>query len=391
MRVAFSLVGGEHQFLHGVPVAAALSQREGVSVVAYTCDAHDAAALRAMVDRFGGQRVDIVEMRLPRWLEYCAARLSHAPTLKTVRLLRWACAMRACDVLVALERTSSLLKRLPGRCPALVHIPHGVGGARRAGGGGVDPRFALFDLALVAGRSDYRSTLELGLLRPDQVEIVGHVKLSGLQRLGMGARRLFANDKPTILYNPHFHPRRGSWDRFAEPLIREIGARGRFNLIVAPHVRLFRDADPAERARWEALGDPDWLIVDTGSSKSVDMTYLLGADIYLGDFSSQVFEWMADPRPCVFIDQLGDGGADDTKLPVMWNLGERVSDLDAALVALERSQARHPEFAAAQREAMLDATGDPALPADEMAADRILALVDERRGVGTAANPRKAA
>lgn len=284
--------------------------------------------------------------------------------------------MRRCDCIVALERTSALLARLPGRCPPLVQIPHGVGGARKAGGDGVDRRLAAFDLALVPGEADRRSILELGLLPAERVGVVGQVKLAGLRRMGkLQPRRLFGNDRPTILYNPHFHPRRGSWERFGRALIRMVEEDGSFNLVVAPHKRLFAGTRRSAGAALEALSHPDRLLVDTSSEKLSDMTYTMGADIYLGDFSSQLYEWLILPRPCVFIDQLGDGGADDTKLPEIWSLGETVTDLSGLMPALHRAAAAHATYRSRQIEVMQQAVGDIHADAAECAADRILALL----------------
>lgn len=377
VTVGFSLVGGSHQFLHGLPVAAALSHRSGVSVILFVTGPDDARIAREMMEQLGASETRLDIMLLPAPLERLAARDGWTSIAKTLRLLWWNRRVRACACVVALERTSALLARLPGHCPPLVQIPHGVGGARRAGGGGIDRRFAAFDLALVAGESDRRGTIALGLLPPERVVAVGQLKLAGLNRLGKLKRhKLFANDRPTILYNPHFHPRRGSWDRYGRELIRLVREDGGFNLIVAPHMRLFADARREEGAALEALADPDWLIVDTRSRRLVDMTYTLGADIYLGDFSSQLFEWLAIPRPCVFIDQIGDGGIDDSKLPTMWSLGETVTDARGLMAALRRAQSAHETYLARQNEAMLDAVGDVNVDAAELAADHILALMD---------------
>jgi hypothetical protein len=376
LKIAFSFIGGVHQFLHGAPVAAALSRRPGVEVHAYVATQPDAVALAGMLRALGGEKVRVVEMRLP------LLPASVGASLKVARLAWWACRMRSADAIVALERTSALLRRLPGRCPPLIQIPHGVGGARRAGGGGVDRRFSLFQLALVAGSADRRSTLEQGLLREEQVVAVGQVKLAGLRRMGKLERsRLFANEKPTIIYNPHFHPRRGTWENFGQPLIEAVRSDGSFNLVVAPHVRLFQDVPDDVRRSLEALSDPDWLIVDTGSQRSIDMTYTLGGDIYLGDFSSQLYEWLIYPRPCVFIDQIADGGMDDTKLPTMWSLGETVTDFAQVLPALHRAAGRHATFREAQDDAVRDAMGDPAIPADEAAAGAICDFVSRQSRV----------
>lgn len=379
-RIAFSLVGGAHQFLHGLPVAAALSRRAGVEVEAFVARRCDARAARELLVQLDGPAVQVREMSLPGWLEALAARGGAQSPLKVLRLARWAATLRGFDGIVALERTSAFLKQLPGRCLPLVQIPHGVGGARRAGGGGVDRRLALFDRALVSGEADRASTVALGLLEDAQIDVVGQVKLAGLRRLGRLERhRLFANQRPTVLYNPHFHARRGTWKTYGRALIEALRRDGRFNLVVAPHVRLCEGMGEAERAQLRGLSDPDWLLVDPGSQASMDMTYTLGADIYLGDFSSQLYEWLIYQRPCVFIDQVGDGGRDDTKLPEMWSTGEVVHRIEDVLPALERASARHGEFAPHQAEIVHHAVGDPNLPSDEIAAARILAMLESAR------------
>lgn len=369
-RIAFSFVGGQHQFLHGAPVAAELANRPRVTVEAYVLDAAEGAVLRDLLVRLGGQAVRIIEMRLPPAIERLGG------PLKVLRLLWWSRQLRSADLIVTLERTSTLLKRLPGHCPPIAHIPHGVGGARRAGGRGIDGRFALFDMALLAGEADRETTIALGLLPSDKVAVVGQVKLSGLKRMGLLApRRLFDNALPTVLYNPHFHPRRGSWQAFGPQIVERIRDCGHFNLIVAPHVRLFESTPPAERAQWAALSDGARLIVDPGSERSIDMTYTLAADIYLGEFSSQLYEFLIDPRPAVFIDVLGDGGQDDTNLPTMWVTGETVRDVEDIVPALLRARQRHAEFVELQRALTRRAFGDLESDAAKLAADVLLGMV----------------
>lgn len=331
-----------------------------------------------MLHALGAERVPVTIMTLPAIVDRVLGHFGKSGPLKMLRLSWWCGRLREFQCIVSLERTSTWLCRLPGACPPMVHIPHGVGGARRASGGGVDRRFSLFDLALLAGPADVRWTVEHGLMPPERVFAVGQVKLAGLHRLKKLARRpLFANGRPTILYNPHFHPRRGSWARFGRELISAVKRDGSFNLIVAPHVRLFAEKCPAERQSLEALSDPDWLLVDLGSERCTNMTYTLGADIYLGDFSSQLYEWLIFPRPCVFIDQIADGGRDDSKLPAMWSLGETVTTPDQVVASLHRATASHSRYKARQIETMLDAVGDFRSPADENAADRIVDFIVE--------------
>ncbi|QGN55394.1 glycosyl transferase [Novosphingobium sp. Gsoil 351] len=374
-RFAFSLIGGQHQFWHAAPVAAALSRMPNTRVECFVIDSEDQAALAEMLAALGSGPVEIVVMTLPRALErgLAALRRTRSSPLKALRLVWWARAMRSASVIVTVERTSTLLKQIPGRCPPLAHIPHGVGGARRAKG--MDPRFAKFDRVLLAGEADRRSTLEHGLLPADAVAVVGHVKLDGLRRAGRLKRRpLLPGPKPTVLYNPHFDAQRGSWQWAGPQIVGQIRASGRFNLITAPHVRLFEGASAAERAAFRDQSDGTHALFDPGSERSIDMTYTLAGDIYLGEFSSQLYEFLVIPRPCVFIDIKGDGGAGDSKLPDMWRCGETVTRVEDVVPALDRAIARHGEFLAQQEALVRDGYGDQSVSASERAAQELIEM-----------------
>src|SRR3546814_20598171 len=80
----------------------------------------------------------------------------------------------------------------------------------------------------------------------------------------------------------------------------------------------------------------------------VDGSYTAAADIYLGDTSSQVVEFLMQPRPCVFLDPLGVDWHDDPSY-AMWAAGEVVTDIDVLDAALARAAALHGGFEAAQR------------------------------------------
>src|SRR3546814_2802606 len=94
-------------------------------------------------------------------------------------------------------------------------------------------------------------------------------------------------------------------------IIAWFAGQDRYNLVVAPHVRLFAEASDAERAAVAKLAVPGKVMIDLASDRLFDMSYTSGADIYLGDVSSQVYEFLATPRPCLFlnahqVDWVGD-------------------------------------------------------------------------------------
>jgi hypothetical protein len=372
-RIAFSLIGGVHQFLHGAPVLAELARMPGVAVEAYVADASDAAGLHALLKAFRADSVPVIQMKLPALIERAAELfLGHTEfaKLKLPRLAAWRRQIRAADLIVTLERTSTILKQLPGHCPPIAHIPHGAGDRAK----GYEGRFRYFDHVLVAGEKDRSRMIEFGLVKPEQITATGYIKLAGLRRIHGDRRpRLFQNDRPTVLYNPHFDTKLGSWEIFGESVIEQFSAQRRFNLIVAPHVRLFEQASPAERARWEGLSDPDWLLFDAGSERSMDMTYTLAADIYLGDVSSQVYEFCANPRPCVFINAHGVKWRDDPHY-AMWHLGDVISKKRELMPAIDAAWAQPDRKREEQIAAVRNSFGEPEVDAAEVAANCLIKL-----------------
>ncbi len=97
---------------------------------------------------------------------------------------------------------------------------------------------------------------------------------------------------------------------------------------------------------------------DLDSFAMVDGSYTAAADLYLGDTSSQVIEFLARPRPCVFLnDKCVDWKSRSDYL--MWQAGEVVQTLDDVLPALARAPARHAGFETAQRQIAHDCWATP--------------------------------
>ncbi|MFA7585553.1 MAG: glycosyl transferase [Novosphingobium sp.] len=248
---------------------------------------------------------------------------------KMTRLLAWATRLLNCDAILCAERTSTILKRLPGACPKLIHIPHGAGD--RAAG--FESRFRLFDMVLVAGTKDRNRLIAEGVTTADTCAVAGPIKVASLIDAHKRRSPLFANDRPVLLYNPHFRRPLSSAEAFVRPLVDAVMQDGRYNLIIAPHIRMAKGWTRQQRADWQALAVPDRVLVDLGSSRSVDMTYTLGADLYIGDVSSQVYEFLVHPRPCLFVNAHNADWVGNEDY-AMWQFGEVVTpdcDIPAAI------------------------------------------------------------
>jgi CDP-Glycerol:Poly(glycerophosphate) glycerophosphotransferase len=368
VRVAVLFIGGMHQALHIAPVAAALAARAGVDVWACVADADDAVALTHLMQRLGTPPLNIIVMRLPVWL-------MKLPGFKRVskisRLLFWSRNIRRHDAILTAERSSTLLKRLPGRMPPMIHIPHGAGDRAK----GFEPRLALFDHIIVAGPKDRRRMIAQGLVAPEHITVSGAIKVAACRRMQRDNAPLFGNDRPVILYNPHFDDRLGSWQHFANALIDAVVAEDRYNLIVAPHIRMFEMAGEAERNIWRQRAEAGRVIVDLDSERLNDMSYTSAADIYLGDVSSQVYEFLTVAKPCVFIDAHGAVWKDNPDY-AMWQFGPVCSGMAQIMDALDHAKERHGAYIEVQRRMVADALGDSGDHAAEVAAQQLVEAVE---------------
>ncbi len=77
------------------------------------------------------------------------------------------------------------------------------------------------------------------------------------------------------------------------------------------------------------------------------MTYTRMADLYLGDVSSQVYEFLRTPRPCLFLNSHGVAWREDENYS-HWRFGPVLDRADAVIAALDAARATHDAFAPAQ-------------------------------------------
>jgi hypothetical protein len=337
-RVAFLFNAQAHQVLHGATIAEALAERwqAGIDILSPTevnLDiAYDVIAphLRQLI------AFHLVGSRLAR---YVAERRGRIIPPKLLTLLAVRRRLNDYDAIALPERTSILLRRLGVNRPRFIHIDHGAGD--RAAG--FDPRIALFDFALLAGEKQRIRMMAEGLIHPERSAIVGYPKFEAADRLRDRDWTPFADDKPIILYNPHFSKELGSAFRHGTDLVTKIIRTGKYNVIIAPHIRMC--ANRSGRACAEAIFGHFRIFpnvhLDLGSQRSLDMTYTSLADIYLGDVSSQVYEFLRHPRPCVFVNSHAKPWKYDANY-AHWHFGPVIEHpceiADALLFAIDRQR-----------------------------------------------------
>jgi hypothetical protein len=104
------------------------------------------------------------------------------------------------------------------------------------------------------------------------------------------------------------------------------------------------------------------------------MTYTDAADIYVGDVSGQVYEFLAVPRPCVFLNACGVQWRDDPNF-AHWHLGDVVDDPKDLLSTINSAPERHDLYRARQEAFAKASLGDRSAGAAERGVDAILGFM----------------
>ena len=268
---------------------------------------------------------------------------------------------RSIDTLVVAEKTSLMLKTRYGlERLKIVHTRHGAGDRAI----GFNPASARFDHVLVSGEKIRRRLIADAGVDPDRISVVGYPKfdLHGMNR----PHALIDSSRPVVLYNPHVSPHLSSWYKMGRKVLDWFVEHDEYQLIFAPHVMLFERSfaltidklriDRPGRIDERYLRAPN-IHIDLGSRASSNMTYTNRADIYLGDVSSQIYEFLLNPRPCVFLDAHETEWVDDQNY-AHWRTGPVIDDaewLDDALSEAIRDPGGR--YAAAQKQ-LFDDTFD---------------------------------
>lgn len=352
-----------HQIPHGAPILAALAQAfPRVEIHAFVRAGPHLAFLKTLLPHAVSESVRWHELRTSR-LVRTMGRLTGqvAPLERMGALFNHRHEFAAMDALVVPETTSLMLKRLPS-CSRLklIYTQHGAGDRAV----GFKPSIRHFDYVLVSGPKIQNRMLQAGLIRPNAYAEVGYPKFDVVNRTS--APRLFANNHPVVLYNPHCHPHLSSWFRDGLSVFEFFRTHPEYNLVFAPHVMLFAKRLHACAMPWRLQWrrsipsryrtSPN-IRVDTTSTACVDRTYTRASDLYLGDVSSQIYEFLQTPRPAIFLNSHRFAWQGDANFK-HWSLGTVIEDV-SALGALLKDQTWYDErLRLRQEQAFTETFGD---------------------------------
>jgi hypothetical protein len=364
MRIAFLFNHDQvHQVAHSLPIALALARGSAADITVATTNPRLTAEVVRLGEGLVGPRIRLVELGLRRWTSR-AVKAGLEGVMPAAKLLVYRDNLdffRSLDVLVVAEKTSLILKSRYGlENLRIVHTRHGAGDRAV----GFDRASAAFDFVLCSGRKVRDRLVRDAGVDPARVAVVGYPKFDALSDAPPPA--LADDDRPVVLYNPHVSPHLSSWYQVGRQVLDWFVEHDDHQLIFAPHVMLFErpyvvSIDKLRIDRPGAIADrylaaPN-VHVDLGSRASTTMAYTNRADIYLGDASSQVYEFLLRPRPCIFLNPHRHRWQGDINF-AHWGAGPVIAGADELGPALRGAGEMHEHHYRSAQQAMFDARFD---------------------------------
>lgn len=295
LKIAFLFLDEIHHVSHFISVAKELSKNHEVKILTYKNAAnylYDSVktikAEHVIIEEFPTKRFraftdKLKDIKIPRKGFWIKKNLNY--------LLQF-------DAVIFTDYFHRYLQEARGNknAPKLIKFNHGIPGRAYA----FKEAQSEFDMQILVGSFQKKVLSDKNILAKNHA-IGGYPKLDVIKEIPV--KSYFENDKPIVLYNPHFDAEFSSWDKFGVDILNYFSKQDTYNLIFAPHLHLFQqkkgnrniDEIPQE------IFDSKNIYIDLGSSDSVNMQYTRVADLYLGDVSSQVYEFIINPRPCLFL------------------------------------------------------------------------------------------
>jgi hypothetical protein len=343
-RIAFLFFYHAYHAYHSAPIAFELSRLDPDLDVHLFASYQDSYDLLEQIGSLYDEHRCTIHLLRSRWYDWYH-RFSRRSIPSPRRMMnRHAGRFRDMDAFVDTTYAALRLKRKYGFTQARYILAfHGAGDRKRR-----PPEFLrAYDFLLLYGPKYYQRLNKLGVLTENNWAYLGYPKFDVTLHEQAPSLALFPEQKPIVLYNPHFEPAVSSWFEWGRHILDFFASSKRYNLIFAPHVELKGRTDP--RLSVEKYAAMPNIHVDLGSPSCLDMTYLKAADIYLGDVSSQVTEYLVQPRPCVFLNNHQISWENNTHY-MLWKAGQVVEDLSLLEQSLEDAVNSHARYRPAQLE-----------------------------------------
>ena len=182
--------------------------------------------------------------------------------------------------------------------PLLFYLYHGTGTREY----GFDHKLNEFDYILAPGPYHRDRLIEDSVCDEKKIKMIGQPKFEAIDKKRIFKNDFFNNNNPIFYYNPHWDMNLSSYLKWRNVLIDFFKENKEYNLIFAPHPLVKHFANKKGYSVEKNSKICDNIIIDLDSRNLIDGTYNAISDVYIGDVSSMVTEWINfSPRPCIFL------------------------------------------------------------------------------------------
>lgn len=341
-KIGFCFLAHQAHIRHQLPIAVHMSYFSGCSVELIVSTQVTLDDLNSLLEHYPRHNCVIRFVRgakIKTWLGRFKGRLY--PNIRNVINNNKALFL-SYDVLVTPHSNLDAVFKLDkSRKIKYVCTFHGAGD----GDIGFDVAFSNYDLLLTSGADvDERLRAEGVVHEKNTSIIIGYPKYDLVNTVN---QTLFNNDNTVFVYNPHYAQDLTSWNVFGQGVLSFFASNPQYNLVFAPHIKVFDGKKPRELNKY--LHCPN-IIIDVGSRNLMDATYTKGAGVYIGDVSSQVYEFLYfDLKPVIFLNAFNNKPWEKNPSLKMWKAGVVVDEMSKLSKAIVSAQESHVNFIGVQR------------------------------------------
>ncbi len=224
------------------------------------------------------------------------------------------------------------------KIPKLFYLYHGTGTREY----GFDNKLDDFDCILVPGPYHRDRLVNDKVCDEKKIRMVGQPKLEWVEKNKKSESNLFQNDNPVFYYNPHWEMDLSSYLSWRNIILDFFKGRQEYNLIFAPHPLVKHHSRKNNYTLHSESDLSENIIIDLDSTNLNDGTYNAASDVYIGDVSSMVTEWINfKPRPCIFINAQNINWGKNKNYD-MWQYGTVIDDPNNLGKVIQDSVSNNP-------------------------------------------------
>jgi hypothetical protein len=269
-----------------------------LEVLCLSCNQEHTQVLEKIKLLFPGSKATIMQLKQPFRYRFLNVKKKSYPSVNAMMKIAKKHLINADYIVTTSHGTPKMLLKNKITKPILIYQYHGCGDRKY----GFDPGFKRFHYMLLPGIYHQNRLIEEKIIAKEKTFIVGWPKFDYSLKISPQGKKLFKNENPVILYAPHWEPKLTSFTDYSEFLLNFFINNKNYNFIFAPHV-LIKHWKTHYKYRIDfSEFESDNIIIDFGSELSTNGTYLNYSNMYIGDVSSMVYEFIAfKPRPCLFL------------------------------------------------------------------------------------------